>query len=709
MTTLLICEKPDAAKRIAEALSDEKLNSQTRYGMPYYNIVHSNERLIVCPALGHLYSISARTKSKANSYPVWDFEWKPKHLIERGQKRIEYWIKAISELSKQAEEFVNGCDYDVEGSLIGYMILKCACDGADSKARRMKFSTLTKNELRSAYSNLASSLDFNVASAGMCRHEVDWLYGINLSRALTASANRYGGGYFALSTGRVQGPTLRFIVQREKEIQKFIPLPYWTIDAGAELGGKEIPTEYSIQRILNLGSAKRVVDDCLGKSGTVTDLKTAEARLDPPHPFDLSNLQSETYRLFGISPRETLAISERLYLDAVISYPRTSSQKLPPSIGYGETLTALARSPSYTRNCRRLLASATLKPFEGQRTDPAHPAIYPTGTISRAKLDGRSQRIFDLIVKRFMATFAPPAKRRSDRVTITIQNHSFYIRGSRTIDPGWIEYYTPYARFEEIELPPVSLGQNVLLKRVSAIQRFTQPPPRYNPSSLLRLMEEQRIGTKATRAEIVETLFRRGYVKDERIVASEIAFDIIDLMLKFCPRIVDVSFTRELEDRMEQIEIGTIGREQVVKEAVEALKPAIEELKANEASFGKWLNRSIRLAAISDNMLSTPCPGCGSRLYIQKSRVTGKRFIACSDTNTHACKFTLPLPQLGRLTLIDKKCPKCSFQMVRISGRNAKSFESCSMCYVANQYGGDRERKTSLPEGQSSTRASDKT
>jgi DNA topoisomerase-1 len=683
-TTLLVCEKPDAANRIAEALSDEKPRRLLKHGMPYYDISHDKERLIICPALGHLYTVASEAQSKRDSYPVWDFTWKPRHKVEHGQKRLELWIQAINELSKQADKFANGCDYDLEGSLIGYMILKYACEGAESKAKRMKFSTLTRNDLRSAYSNLASNLDFKLAYAGMCRHEVDWLYGINLSRALTTSANKYGGGYVTLSTGRVQGPTLRFLVEREKEIQKFVPQPYWTIDAKVRIDDEIVSAEYQSQKLQSMELAKHVVDDCLGKTGVVTDLRTTEIHLAPPHPFDLSTLQSEAYRLFGISPRESLGIAERLYLDALISYPRTSSQKLPPSIGYLEILNSLAKSTPYTEKCRKLLSSSTLRPFEGEKTDPAHPAVYPTGALPSTTLDKRVQRVFDLIVKRFMATFAQAATRSSERVTISVQNHVFYIHGSRISKSGWIDFYTPYAKFEEIELPPIELGKEVVFHEVVANERFTQPPARYNPSSLLRLMEEQEIGTKATRAEIVDTLYKRGYVREERMIASTLAFDVIELMLKYCPRIVDIGFTKELEEKMQKIEVGEINKEDVVRGAAEALRPAIEELKTNELAIAKILGRSARLAILSEKTLTTPCPTCGSKLYVQKSRTTGKRFISCSGTKMPECKFMLPLPQLGKLTLLNKNCPKCGFQMVRTWSRGRRPMISCSRCYAMN-------------------------
>ena len=208
-TTLIVTEKPDAALHVAEALCEEGSPKRlTVQGVPFFEIHHNNERILVCSALGHLYAVAAQAKERSK-YPVWDFSWKPKYLVERGQMRQEKWIRAISEVSKRADRFINACDYDLEGSLVGYTVLKYACNGADERAQRMKFSTLTDRELREAYSRVAPHLDFELVQAAMCRHEVDWLYGINLSRALTQSLLKAGRRYFTLSTGRVQGPTLR--------------------------------------------------------------------------------------------------------------------------------------------------------------------------------------------------------------------------------------------------------------------------------------------------------------------------------------------------------------------------------------------------------------------------------------------------------------------------------------------------------------------
>ena len=179
-------------------------------------------------------------------------------------------MRAIEELGREADHFINACDFDIEGSIIGYMILKYACQ-AEEKAGRMKYSTLTKTDLNNAYLNVSSHLDHDIVKAGMCRHEIDWLYGINLSRALTESTRKHSQRYTTISTGRVQGPTLNFIVEREIEVNNFKPTPYWTIEATVDVNGTLVKAEYSKKTLETEIEANHIVENVKGKSGKIND------------------------------------------------------------------------------------------------------------------------------------------------------------------------------------------------------------------------------------------------------------------------------------------------------------------------------------------------------------------------------------------------------------------------------------------------------
>jgi len=341
--TLIITEKPDAAQRIAAALDiNGNLKKMEDGGVPYY-VAYRDKPIVVVPALGHLYTV-AEEKHGRSYYPVFSFRWAPRYVAEKGVKHIRNWLDTISKLAKGADMYIDACDYDIEGSVIGYTILKYACGDKENVAKRMKYSTLTKEELEKAYNELLPTLDFGLIEAGKTRHEIDWLYGVNLSRALTIAAQVWSGRYATISTGRVQGPTLSFLVAREKDIRSFVPAPYWEVKAQIEIDGRVFEAEYEKEIIKTRREADAVVTACKGEYGIVEDVEVNEFKQMPPTPFDIGALQSEAYSLFGYTPRRTLDIAQRLYLDALISYPRTSSQKLPPSINYKEILEGFKRS-----------------------------------------------------------------------------------------------------------------------------------------------------------------------------------------------------------------------------------------------------------------------------------------------------------------------------------------------------------------------------
>ncbi|RJS84364.1 DNA topoisomerase I, partial [Candidatus Bathyarchaeota archaeon] len=357
----------------------------------------------------------------------------------------------------------------------------------------MKFSTLTAQELRKSYEEMLPHIEFRTAEAGMCRHMVDAIYGINLSRAMTSAAKHWSGKYATISTGRVQGPTLRFLVEREKEINTFVPKPFWAVKAIVKIGNLKFEAEYEKKVIGKKGEAEKIVKECTGKTGTVVAVDIRETKQNPPTPFDLSSLQTEAYSFFRYTPRRTGDIAERLYLEALISYPRTSSQKLPSTIDYRGILESLAKRPEYRRLSHELLSKESLVPNEGSKIDPAHPAIYPTGNLPERTLSEPEKKLWDLIVRRFMAVFGEPAVKQSMRVTIEIEGYQFFLRGRRVTKEGWLRFYKPYIRMEDVLLPPISKGDEITVSKVIREDKFTRPPPRYNPSSLLKKMEKEGI------------------------------------------------------------------------------------------------------------------------------------------------------------------------------------------------------------------------
>ncbi|MCW4000023.1 MAG: DNA topoisomerase I [Candidatus Bathyarchaeota archaeon] len=672
--TLIITEKPDAANRIATALDEQGSPKKSlKNGVPIYHANRGGDIMVV-PALGHLYTITAQKGTRG--YPVFDYRWVPRYVAERKAKHIRVWLDVISKLALDAEAFVDACDFDVEGSIIGFSILHYACSGKDAVAKRMKYSTLTEEELQDAYAHLLPHLDFRLIEAGLTRHELDWLFGINLSRALTQAAKNSSGQYATLSTGRVQGPTLRFLEEREREIRGFVPSPYWTLTAKVAVGDVAFDVEYG-KSIQTEAEATALRDSCRTRQGIIVSVEAKECFVAPPVPFDLGSLQSEAYKHFRYTPMRTLSILQRLYLDALVSYPRTSSQKLPASIGYRGILGKLTRAASYSKHAAELLVKADLKPNEGKKTDPAHPAIYPTGNFAQKPLGSAEKNVYDLVVKRFLAVFGDPALRQCINATVNLNDVPFGFAAARTLREGWFKLYRPYVALKDDAVPPLAEGCPVDVKRLLVRQHFTQPPPRYNPRSLLQKMEKEEIGTKATRAAIIDILQKRRYLNGaDSLSVSDLGLSVTEVLEQYCPTLVSSEMTRTLEAKMEQIERGQETKQQVLSEAVETLKAVTAALKSQEAQVGAHLSRAIADARQEEKTVGK-CPGCGGKLVVLRSKKSGKRFVGCMGYFEGKCKVTYPLPQTGTVKPLPDACKSCGAPVVAVYMRGRKAWRLC--------------------------------
>lgn len=674
--TLIVTEKPDAAKRIAHALDIQgKPEKKQESGVPYY-VAKRDRLLVVVPSIGHLYTISQES-GKKNNYPVFNYKWEPRHAVERGSKSLSRWVEAFSKLSVNADEFISACDYDIEGSLIGYCILKYACINKENCAKRMKFSTLMKSELEKAYENPQKHLDFAFIESGKTRHEIDWLYGINLSRALTLAAKRESGNYSTLSTGRVQGPTLKTLADRETTINNFVPTPYWKIKAHIEIGNKIVEAEFEKRQIKTETEVQKIQKECKKQTAKVTKIDLRTIHQKPPIPFDVGSLQNEAYEIFGYTPQRTLALAQRLYLDALISYPRTSSQKLPAVIDYKKILSSLKAQRGYKRLASKLLMKKILKPHEGTKDDPAHPAIYPTGNVPETELKTDERKVWNLIVRRFMAVFGEDAIKESMKAQFEVNNYIFVARGRRLLKEGWMEYYKPYVQMREHFLPPIKKGDKYWIKQIIQEDKFTCPPSRYNPSSILKKMENLQIGTKATRANIIQTLYNRKYIKNERITVTELGFNVVRVLYKYVPVLSSVKLTQEIEEKMEQIQQGTSNKENVIEGVIQKLKPQLEQFKKNELTIGKILSQAVRKVQIQRNVIGK-CPVCGTGdLTIIHSRKTKKRFVGCTNYFKGVCETSFPLPQHGKIKASKSKCKACGWPQLLVWSKSKKPWSLC--------------------------------
>ena len=669
MYELIITEKPNASKKVAEALADGKPIKENMNGVPYYKVTHGNRDIVVACAVGHLYGLGEKEK-KGWRFPVFDIEWKPAAEISKKSGFSKKYLTVIKKLSKEADEFTVATDYDQEGSVIGKNVVVFACKRKD--ANRMKFSTLTKPDLIEAYENKSKHLDFAQAEAGDARHHLDFYNGINYSRALTSSI-KTAGSFKLMSTGRVQGPTLKIIVDREKEIKAFKAIPFWQIELQGNVNKGEIIAWHKEDKFWDKEKANKVMKKVKNEKKAVVDkTEKKQFKQQAPFPFDLTSLQIEAYRCHRISPKETLEIAQEIYTSGVISYPRTSSQQLTEKIGFKKIFASLSKQKQYSGLIKKLLLKKILKPNNGRKTDPAHPAIYPTGNIPNLSNE-REQKIYDLIVKRFMATFAEHALRETMTIDVNCKDEIFIAKGTRTVEKGWHVFYEPYVKIEEEELPSVNKEDIVMVKKIKMHDKETQPPKRYTPASIIKELEKKNLGTKATRASIVDTLFQRGYVDGKAIGATNLGIKTVETLEKYAPKIVDEDLTRHFEEEMEQIMENKRKSDDVLDEAKEKIKEIISDFKKHEKEIGKNL-LAANIETRDELSYLGKCIICKKgELHMRRGKYGN--FVACNKYPK--CKTTFSLPHNALIKPAKKECEVCKYPMVLAIKRGKRPQNFC--------------------------------
>jgi len=648
---LVVTEKPQAAGKIAAALSngkDRKINKPG--GISYYELERNGKKVVVACAVGHLFSVSQAIKG--TDYPIFDIGWFPNFEVRKNDFTKKYH-STLTRLAKGASEVVVATDFDVEGEVIGYNVVRFITNQKDAK--RMKFSALTAPEIQKAYDNAQPTIEWGQAIAGETRHFLDWLYGINLSRALM-HAMKTTGKFKIMSIGRVQGPALNLIVNKEKEIKKFKPTPYWQIFITINDGKNKLELKHN--KDITKKEDLEKFEKLKGKEVEAKTKKTKQT-ITPPAPFDLTTLQTEAYKFHGITPTNTLQTAQKLYLAGLISYPRTSSQKIPEDMKPGEILKKLTkRFYTLTKHTTRK------KPIEGNKSDPAHPAIIPTGTFN--KLEGYEEKIYNLVVKRFISCYCDDANLENKKVEVEIDKLKFAAKGMEILQPGWMDVYP--IKMEEKEIQ--DFNGKVNIDKVRTEEKETKPPKRFSPASILKELEKRNLGTKATRANILETLYNRSYVKDKSIKATELGIRLIDSLEKHSPIIIDEKLTREIEKDMDGIRSSKkdLDKKQdtTIKKAEDALTKISADFKKQEAAIGKELikaNEALYAQEAEDNNLHIKCPSCKKgEITIKYTPRFKSFFLAC--TAYPECRQTFPLPSQSVIKKTEKVCEDCQWPML---------------------------------------------
>jgi DNA topoisomerase-1 len=492
--------------------------------------------------------------------------------------------------------------------------------------------------------------------------------------------------YSYLTVGRVQTPTLKFIVDRDLQINYFIPVPFWRIEAHFKKDDEVFVFFFQKKRIDTLKQVNDIIIQCSGKKGIVNNINIYEEYIKPLHPFNIGDLQKESFRLFNYSPIYTLSIAESLYLKALISYPRTNSQILPVSINYRKILNNLEKiSGLYKRYVTMLLSQNKLYPHNGIKNDPAHPAIYPTG-IKPINLNSAELKVYDLIVKRFFATFGETAIFKKTKIDILVNdNFLFNKEGKNILLKGWIEFYSSFYNYSDnsFEYSDLKIGDTLTNINIIKDSKLTYPPIYFNYSSLLSKMELEEIGTKSTRGNIIELLIRRNYVtvnNHNNIKSTDLGIFLIDFMKKNLPKIISTDLTRALELYLADIERGITDRIFILNSIITDLIDSMYHIQKIE-SISPIEQQPIR----SKNLiLLGACPVCQKgKFQIIRSKKTKKRFISCSNYFSDGCTASAPIPQQGSIKNINKLCKECKWPILNVfypTKRYSKNFCTNTNC-----------------------------
>ncbi|MEM3190706.1 MAG: DNA topoisomerase I [Candidatus Parvarchaeota archaeon] len=654
---MIIAEKSTAAETIAKNLSESRISSK-EYGPVKVWITKINgEESVVIPLKGHIKEVKYPSKYKKWSYDT---------LKEMIYSKLDYADTAIDNIdvlkdyAKKAEKVIIATDYDTEGESIGFEAIDVVRSvNSRIKIYRAVFSSLTKSELSESFSNLKEP-NKNLADSADARREIDLILGAVLTRFISLSARRLGNSY--LSVGRVQTPTLTFIVDREQERRDFKPQKFWSFTARLDFEGNEMLANYKEEKIFDPKEAEKIRAVKKAKEARIVSISKKLRSVLPPKPFDTTTFLRSAASA-GFSIMNAMRIVQGLYMKGYVSYPRTDNQSYPPTLNLKEILNELGKDRRYKQFTDKVL-SAELHPTSG-KTAKDHPPIHPV-KLPDEKLTPQEFKIFDLISRRFLATFMDPSKEESMLVTLDINGKEFELHGAKVLEPGWRSAYI-YSKYEENILPPkLKEGQILRVKSIDEEEAETAPPPRYSQGGMIKLMEEYRLGTKSTRPEILSKLMLRRYISASKtLIPSEVAFAVTQSLKKISPELTGPKLTADLEEEMNNITEAKKSKEEVVDEARKDVSEILSDLEKKKKEVGELMHK-----ALLQQYVFGKCPLCGHDLKMIISKRTHKRFVGCS--NYPNCHFAMPLPQSGYIFISPQTCPKCGLHEIEWRGKESK-------------------------------------
>jgi DNA topoisomerase I len=594
-------------------------------------------------------------------------------------------LRALRKVAKDADSVVIATDFDREGELIGLEALGEVLEvnpalkehAENGIIKRARYSALTKEEIERAFGHL-DELSYELAYAGEARQDIDLIWGATLTRAVSLATRRFGSNF--LSVGRVQSPTLALIVERELERRAHKPEPYWEVLARFEHPDGSFEAHHKEDRFWKRAEAEAAVSGTK-TPGVVKEVASRRNSRRPPAPFNTTAFASEASSRLGITPSRAMRIAEDLYMDGFISYPRTDNTVYPSSLPARELISSLVNIKEF--EAASGLLDGELKPTRGKKETTDHPPIYPTQALHPGALEGPHQRVYELVARRFLATFSPPMVSESTRADIEAGSETYFVRGSVVVDPGFAGIYT-YARSADEEIPKLEEGQRLELDGEPWIlDKETQPPTRIGQGKLVEMMEERGLGTKATRSDIIQKLFDRGYVYGNPPVPTETGIAMYEAFKRFVPRMATPEMTAELERDMDEIAAGETSKDEVLRISRDMLHGTYDDVAGKRDELAK-----VIWAGMDEDRILGPCKTCeragrkhedGSpnMLRVIRARKSGKRFVGCqgwAPDDPNACDQTFPLPQRGDIFKLEERCSICDetprVKVVPVRGRS---------------------------------------
>ena len=708
---LVVTEKNDAAQKIADLLGVKKPKADKVYSTPVYRFDVDGEEWVTIGLRGHIlepdFAPAMVYKKRGGwqgvteegetlpaelpaSLPKPPFK-KKKPFTEDGVE-LKSWkmdalpylvyapinklpkekeiIRSLKNLAKKADSVIIATDFDREGELIGSDALRQIREVApDVPVSRARYSAFTKAEIDHAFNNLVE-LDQDLADAGESRQYIDLIWGAVLTRYLTTA--RFSGFGNTRSAGRVQTPTLALVVERERERMAFKPEDYWVIFGEASHGEDDpFKVSHTTARFWDKDAADAAYANVAqAKEARVTAVERKSRTQRPPAPFNTTSLQAAA-AAEGISPARAMRLAESLYMDGLISYPRVDNTVYPSSLDLKDCVRTISKVPQYAPTCKALLSQPKLTATRGKQETTDHPPIYPTGAADPEKLQPAAWKLYNLIARRFLATLMGPATIEGTKVTFDVNGEPFQASGNVLANPGFRSIY-PYGLKKDDQLPELHEGDVCDVEKMDLLAKQTEPPARYSQGKLIQEMEKRGLGTKSTRASIIDTLYQRKYLKNDPCEPSQLGMAIIDALNTYAPRITTPEMTSELEDDMTKVAEGTDTQTQVVTHSRALLAGMMDGLIEHTED----LSEAIADAITADAKIGV-CPKCGRDLVVKTSAKTRGSFAGCMGWPD--CDVTYPLPQ-GRIEALEGEaavCPDCGAPRIKVQPFRQKAYETC--------------------------------